>query len=158
MSIPFSRSTRALDSDSFRPSLFGVMVACIVLIAWGAWFVFARMTVQITSSTLTLDRDGAIIATFAPEQLAQIRAGQDATITINATSNAPDASRVVRAQVAQVANRSANRMEPNTVRFFVLENTPIALARQANIVVEEVSPLMFVLRTGQALARTGRGN
>jgi len=144
MSISFSRSTRALDHDSFHPSLLGVSVACLVLIVWGAWFVLARVTLQETSNQIVLDREGALIATFTAEQIARIRPGQDARVTILATPNAPE--KIVRAQVAEVANRSANRMMPNTVRLFILENTPIASARQVHIVIGELSPLMFVLR------------
>ncbi len=156
MSISFSRSTRALDHDSFRVPILGLAIASLVLIAWGAWFVMARITVQETSTHLTVDQDGAVSATFTPAQIARIQVGQAATVELAATNDAP--AQILRAQVAQVANRSANRMEPNTVRFFILDHPPIATARQVSVVVAELSPLTFVLQNNQAFASAGRGN
>jgi hypothetical protein len=156
MSISFSRSTRALENDSFRLPVLGLILAGLVLAAWGAWFVFARITIQETSTALSLDRDGGVIAFFTPSQLGRIQVGQSASVIIAATSGSP--AQILRAEVAQVANRSANRMEPNTVRLYVYATPPATAPAQVQINVQEISPLTFVLRSGQALTTTGSGN
>jgi len=155
MSISFSRSTRALNNDTFRPSLLGSIITIIVLTVWGVWFVFARVPLYEITTQAQIAH-GEIIAKFTPEQITRLRAGQEATVNVQATTNAP--AQVFRAEVMEVANRAQNRMEPNTVRLAIVANEPLQEASQVQVQVEEVSPLLFVLRTGQALARVERSN
>lgn len=144
MSIPFSRSTRSITNDSFRPSLIALAIGMIFLAAWGAWLVFARMAVYDASSDVQLARDGSIIAKFTAEQLAQIRPGQDATVT----SSAPNET--IRAQVMEVANRSYNRMEPNTVRLHVYSPQPLKEApSEVKVQIEQISPLALLMRASE---------
>ena len=146
MSIPFSRSTRSITNDSFRPSLIALAIGMIFLAAWGAWFVFARVSLYDTSTDVQIGRDGSIVAKFSADQLGQIRPGQEATVT----GTAPNET--YRAQVLEVANRSSNRMEPNTVRLHVYSPQPLKQApSEVKVQVEEISPLQLLARTSEKM-------
>ncbi len=142
MPIPFSRSTRAITNDIFRPSLIGLAIAILLLIAWAAWLVSAKVAVYETTSDLQLLRDNFVVAKFTPDEFARIRLGQPATATSSETNA------TFRAQVMEVANRSSNRMEPNTVRLYVYSNPPLKQApSEVRIQVAELSPLAFILQS-----------
>jgi hypothetical protein len=78
VSIPFSRSTRSLMSDSFRPALIGLALAILTMTALILWFFLARITLYQSSATATLQEDGQIRASFSAETFAQIKPGQAA--------------------------------------------------------------------------------
>ncbi|MBN1994409.1 MAG: hypothetical protein JW953_17050 [Anaerolineae bacterium] len=158
MSISFSRSTRALNNDSFRPSLLGLSITMLVLAAWGVWFVFARVSLYETTTEAQI-APGEVVATFTPEQIRRIHAGQEAIVNIQTTTTAPAQS--FRGEVMEVANRTQNRMEANTVRLAVVAASELpqeASQVEVQVQVEQISPLLFVLRTGQSLARVEHRN
>ncbi len=138
MSITFSRANRAITNDSFRPSLVGLGLTVLVLAAWGAWFVFARVPLYTVSAETQQTREG-VIAKFAPEQIARIRAGQSASVTFGAQT--------YDAQVMEIANFAQNRMTPNTVRLAVYASAPLTDApTRAQIEIERVGPLEYILK------------
>lgn len=144
MSISFSRSTRSITNDSFRPSLVALAIGIIFLFAWGGWMTFSRIPVYDSSTDIRLGRDGSITAKFSADQFAEIRAGQDATVI----GTAPE--EIYRAQVMEVANRSSNRMEPNTVRLHVYASPPLKeTPREVKIQVGQISPLTLLARTSE---------
>ncbi|HVF88899.1 MAG TPA: HlyD family efflux transporter periplasmic adaptor subunit [Blastocatellia bacterium] len=66
MSISFSRSMRSLAVDNFRPSVLGFIISAILLVAWFAWFFFARVSVYELSDTARLEADTAVHPVVAP--------------------------------------------------------------------------------------------
>ncbi len=82
MSVPFSRSTRSLTLDSFRPALIGLGFAILILLALILWFFLAKVTLYQSSSTATLGKDGQIIASFPAEAFSQIKPGQAAVLRL----------------------------------------------------------------------------
>ena len=138
MSISFSRANRAITNDSFRPSLAGLLIAIFVLGAWGAWFLLARVPLYTLSAEVQQTRAG-FIAKFTPEQMARIRAGQDATIAFGEQN--------IAAQVMELANFAQNRMDPNTVRFAAYSNAlPDGSPTRVQIEIERVAPLEYILK------------
>jgi multidrug resistance efflux pump len=45
MAVTFSRTLRAIETDSVRPRVIGLVSAALLLCGWSAWFVFGRVTV-----------------------------------------------------------------------------------------------------------------
>lgn len=138
MSISFSRANRALINDSFRPSVVGLGIAMLVLVAWGVWFAFARVPLYTVSADAQPTREG-VLAKFTPEQLARIRAGQAATVTFGAQT--------FEAQVMELANFAQNRMESNTVRLAVYASElPANAPTRVQIEIDRVGPLEYILK------------
>ena len=82
MSIPFSRSTRSLALDNFRPAMIGLVLAGLTLLALIIWFFFARISLFQSSSTAVLKTDDQVIASFPAEIFNQIKPGQTATLRL----------------------------------------------------------------------------
>jgi multidrug resistance efflux pump len=55
MLAPFSRSLRSLQADTFRRSILLTVLATIVLLAWMAWFFFAKVSVYAISEHADLE-------------------------------------------------------------------------------------------------------
>ncbi|HKS27682.1 MAG TPA: HlyD family efflux transporter periplasmic adaptor subunit [Pyrinomonadaceae bacterium] len=55
----FSRSTRSLVADSFRPTVLGTLVGVILLAAWASWLFFARISLYEVTQTARLEVDRA---------------------------------------------------------------------------------------------------
>jgi multidrug resistance efflux pump len=64
MAVAFSRTLRALDADSSRPTLWVLFVGSAVLIGWTIWFLFARLPLfEVTDSArLEVEREAHVVA------------------------------------------------------------------------------------------------
>lgn len=82
LSIPFSRSTRSLTLDSFRPTMIGLALAGLTLLALIIWFFFARIGLFQSSTSAVLQADDQIIASFPAEVFDQLKPGQQATLKL----------------------------------------------------------------------------
>lgn len=87
MSIPFSRSTRSLSFDSYRPAVFGLVLAILTLVALIIWFFLARVTLYQSSTSAVLSKDGQITAKFPAETFSQIQPGQAALLRLGQTGD-----------------------------------------------------------------------
>jgi hypothetical protein len=151
MSISFSRSMRSLQSDSFRPSLATLIVASILIVAWFAWLVFARVTLYESSSDWQIQRDGSLIVRYSQETVARVRPGQTAIVEIQSDPNQPPQQ--MKAIVADTPSRTQNRLESDTVKVTLLgDKLPKDATGQVKIAVESVSPLTLITRAGSQVA------
>src|SRR5437879_12131773 len=66
MPTAFSRSLRALEADSFRPSLWALALVTALLSAGCGWFFFARVAVYETSDRARLEVERAAYPVGAP--------------------------------------------------------------------------------------------
>lgn len=66
MSIPFSRSTRSLRTDSFRASTFQIIVAIAVIAGWAAWLFLARITLYEVTDTARLEVKNSVHQVQSP--------------------------------------------------------------------------------------------
>ncbi|MBP7688827.1 MAG: hypothetical protein KA765_13000 [Thermoflexales bacterium] len=150
MSISFSRSTRALNQDSFRPGLVGLAVIMLVLIVWLGWFFLARVPLYETGRVVQVKRDGTLLVAFSPDVLARLSPGQTATVQL-AGINLP-----FPAEVMSLPARGQSAVE---VYVFSSVDAPYPpadvpvtnLTGEVKVEVDSVSPAQLALRTlGQA--------
>jgi len=134
------RSLRAVTNDQFGASLFGLVIACLITILCLGWLLFAQVDINETSSTAYIARDGSVIATFEPSIFAKLRPGQFTIMTV------ANSSRVWKGAVAEIANRSVNRLEPNTIRIYPTTDIPNIEIDQVKVRVATLSPLQYALR------------
>jgi multidrug resistance efflux pump len=66
MAIPFSRSTRSLNTDSYRRSSLGLIAVMLILGAWVAWLFFARVALYEVTDTARLEVDSAVHPVDSP--------------------------------------------------------------------------------------------
>lgn len=66
MAIPFSRSTRSLNADSYRRSSLGLITVMLVLFAWIAWLFLARVALYEVTDTARLEVDSAVHPVDSP--------------------------------------------------------------------------------------------
>ena len=136
----FYRSIRAITNDKFELPLFGIIIIGLILILWTAWFIWAKVDVNETSTSVQLTRDGSITATFDPEVFKKIRMGQ--TVTVYATDN----QQTWEGEIVEVSNRSSNRLEPNTVRIYPETTLQSVELDRVTVKTGTVSPLQYTLR------------
>jgi multidrug resistance efflux pump len=170
MSSPFSRTTRSLDADSYRRSSLGLIIVIIVLAAWTAWLLFARVSLYEVADTARLEVVGAVHPVQSPSagrvvatHLAigkQVKAGD---ILIELDSNAErlqlneEQTRLAARSAELVALRDRGTAE-NQARIETAQGSPVALdearARQresealARVAVEEVERLARLHKQG----------
>jgi multidrug resistance efflux pump len=75
MPSPFSRTLRSLEADGHRRWAAGLIPALLLLAAWGAWFLMARVAVYEVSDRawLAVDREAHPIAAPVPGRIASLR-------------------------------------------------------------------------------------
>src|SRR5688572_1041406 len=66
MSTAFSRTMRSLGADRFRRSIWGVFLAACFLGAWGAWCLYAHVTLYEITETARIEVDSAIYPIQSP--------------------------------------------------------------------------------------------
>jgi len=85
--IPFARTIRALDADSFRGSRLGLLLAAVVLGCWLWWAFAARVPRYELSTNVTLDPAGqTAVADFPVVARNPIRIGQTAIVRAGSSS------------------------------------------------------------------------
>ena len=87
MSIPFSRSMRSLQVDSYRASLVGILLASAVMLALVVWFFSARITLFEVSQSVSMTEDGRLMGRFSAESMARLRQGQPAVLRVTVGSD-----------------------------------------------------------------------
>ncbi len=154
MSIPFSRSMRSLNADSFRPSLVGLSLAIILLAAWLAWFFLAQIALYEISQIVWVNEEGIIVADFPLEAQGLIWPGQPALFHPNGTIEGQAST------IPAVVIDVVNQVQEERVRVELLSladpTSPIFLQSdltgQLEIEIERVSPAILVMQaTGQLL-------
>jgi hypothetical protein len=68
LATPFRRSLRSLHNDGFRLTGLALALAGALVLAWGAWFVLARVSVYAVTSDARLEvgREAYPISASAP--------------------------------------------------------------------------------------------
>ena len=148
VSIPFSRSIRSLDSDSFRSTLVGLVVAIILVTAWIAWFSLGRVTLYETGQVVSVARGGEVVVDFSSEARGRIQRGQAALVQFDG-----DFGTQIGAIPAIVTNvPSAGQDDRVEVKLYLLASVAISgrsqdnLTGQAKVEVEHISPAVLVMR------------
>lgn len=154
LSIPFSRSTRSLVLDSFRPGVIAMLLAILILASLIIWFIAAKVTIYQSSETASLKQDGMIEASFTAEGFATIKPGQKALLRLG---QGPDSRPISIPTSVFDTGEGKDRVLLLITDYSAL---PFEITDELNgrvdIEVEYISPLELVMRaTGQFLNRGG---
>jgi hypothetical protein len=148
MPAPFANTLRSLNADRFRGSLIGLGVAVVLLIAWGGWFLLARITIYEASASAVVARDGFVVADFPSAALERIRRGQAAWL--HPVPDAGEQPVIVPAVVFDIKFSSAESIPVKLFPMLDRDPNKILLEGQkirVEIEVDSVSPASLVLRT-----------
>jgi hypothetical protein len=156
MATPFANTLRSLNADRFHASLIGLGVALVLLIAWGSWFFFARMTIYEVSASAVVGSDGFVIADFPPAEPGRIRRGQGAWLypLLEGVKQPVSVPAVV---IDTIRSPST---EPVRVKLFPVLDRDLGKTLsegqkvRVEIEVEYASPAVLVLRTSGLLVDT----
>lgn len=156
MATSFANTLRSLNADRFHASLIGLGVALVLLIAWGGWFLFARMTIYEVSASAVVSSDGFVIADFPMAKPGRIRRGQGAWLY-----PALDGAKQSASLPAVVTDTIKSPLaEPAQIKLFPVldrdlrETLTEGQKVRVEIEVEYASPAVLVLRTSGLLVDT----
>ncbi len=150
MSTNFSRSMRSLERDGFRFTLAALLIAALLLVAWGAWFFLATVPLYTVTDTFYLDANGPstkIIAELDAGEAADVRPKQRAWVRLTG-------ARALPATVTRVDSEPVSGGDGKTrVELTIDEDAGPLLSNQnhfrgrVEIEVERVTPSSLVLRS-----------
>ena len=178
MPISFPQTTRALQSDQDKISLFALAFMLIMLAVWGIWLFTAQIHSYTSSQQLELNRNPhpkwleingnrravpftqyTIQAHFDPEDVQKIESGQTAKIVLESNTTLP--MRPLTSSVKNVFPQTGNvELEINIPGN---ESDPFDQAKLArlDVAVSSQTPLAFLfhLATKQSTSgQTDKGN
>lgn len=144
MTLPFSRSVRSLDIDSYRASRIGMILAIVVMILLLLWFFFAKVTLFEISSDISLTEDGHVVANFPNEAIRRIKPGQPAILRAQV---GPDQATLTLSAIVIRTDRTSGQAE---IVVLSEEGAVIPLLEelsgQVQVEVEYVTPATLVRR------------
>ena len=149
MSIPFSRSTRSLQADSYRPTLIGLIISTALLTLWTAWFLFAQIPVtEISQSIVKIERN-IVTANFPLSIGETVQQRQKATIYIG-PENQPVSAEVINVKFQPDRGQAE-------IDFFILEPVPTDTTtnqtiNEVELIVSTISPAILVIDAAQQLS------
>lgn len=152
--MAFSRSTGALQADSHRTALVGLVVAIPLTLIWIGWFVLATIAVREISVQLAPGPMGDVNVVFAADAGGAVRQGQDALLRL---TDEFGQERVVPAIVSRVVPGRNGQITAQLAAqpdFVDDEALPEQLQGQAEIEIERISPAVLVLRAAGQLIDT----
>ena len=144
MSLPFSRSIRSLNIDSYQASRIGMALGILIIVALVLWFFLVKVTIYEFSTDLDYKETGILTAGFPKENLKKITAGQPAIIQIDLGPNQPDIT------LTGMVVETDSTQETAELVILSEEITQIPLdediSGQVQVEVEYVTPAMLVRR------------
>jgi hypothetical protein len=147
MSIPFSRSLRSLKDDSFLPSVAGLAITSLFLIAWAGWFFFAKIAVSEISQQFQVNRDGSLQVTFPSHSLEHIQPGQTVALRIIVNRRI----QTIQGEVMDVKPKENS----GQVRVYLYSDEIVKqnTQGQVQVEVEQVSPATLLLRAAESIGQ-----
>ena len=154
MSIPFSRSTRSLTSDSFRPALIGLALAIVTLVALIVWFLLARISIYQSSTSAVLQPDGQVVASFPEETFARLQNGQAALLRLGQTGDQRPVS--LPAVVFDTQGGSEQVILVITDASALPDGLAEGSKGRVDVETEKISPAELLLRASGKFLASGR--
>jgi hypothetical protein len=147
---PFFRSMRSLEADSFRPSVVGLILALVVLFAWGTWFVAARITLYETAQASYVSEKGEVRVQFPSVKQSLFKVGQYGWLHVAD----PDSDNTIDLPAVVMNIRNPSGQEMIELELFVLDdpNMPIlttGMPAQVEIATGNLSPAELVLQASR---------
>ena len=146
---------RSLNSDSYRASRIGLILAIVNMLALLAWFFFAKVTLYEVSDQVEFTQQGSVVALFSKDAMARIFPGQNALFKVDAGQDQPLVSLP---SLVIDAPPDANQVE----LLIVADEIPIGLTEidlggkaTVEVEVEYVTPAELVMRaSGKFFSRS----
>lgn len=144
MSLPFSRSIRSVNIDSYRASRIAMVLALAVLLALIIWFFAMKVTIYEYSTELSYSGGEVITARFPMEEIKKISPGQPAIVQIDTGPN--------QGSVTLPALVVGTETKTGTAELIILSNQPDQipvdeeLIGHAQVEVEYITPANLVRR------------
>ena len=139
---------RSLKADGFRTLLIWLLLAAVLVVAWGGWFFLARVTLYETGQTASVVRGGTIVIDFPAKTAERIQPGQTASFRPAGTAGSQPIA--VSAMVMRVT--SLPRQDMARVELLPQEDEippEVGTTGQVEIEVEYVSPATLAVRASQ---------
>jgi hypothetical protein len=148
MAITFSRSMRSLKADGLHALLVWLLLAMVLIVAWGGWFFLARVTLYETGQAASVAKGGTIVIDFPAKTAQRIQPGQTASFRPAGTPGSqPIAISAMVMKVTRLPRQEVVRVEllPQG------DDIPpeIGTTGQVEIEVEYVSPAALAVRAAQ---------
>ena len=141
MSIPFTRSLRSLESDSYRSTLLLLLIASPLFLGWLAWFFTGHVALQEVSEQLAQGDGGLIVVTFE-QGLPPMVSGGDARLRLMGEDGEPD--RLLPGYVHRFVPFANGATDAHIVLDDPLFLDDDRLIGQAMIEIDTVSPAEFL--------------
>lgn len=155
MTVPFSRTLRSMNLDTFRATWIGLILALLLVAALIGWFFLATVTLYEYSSSVTFQPDGHIYAVFPEEAMPRLRVGQNGLLKLSLTDG--QGQNQISLPVLVVGKQPSQ----NQVEVLVMQGdvpagiSPEELSAQLEVAVEEISPGRLVMRASGQFFTSG---
>ncbi len=139
---------RSLKADGFRALLVWLVLAMVLIIAWGGWFFLARVTLYEIGQTASVVKGGTIVTDFPAKAAERIQPGQTASFRpVGAPDSQPIAISAMIMKVTRLPRQDMVRVEllPQEDEIPPVVGT----TGQVEIEVEYVSPATLAVRASQ---------
>jgi len=144
MAIPFSRSVRSMNHDRFLPGMIAIILICLVLFFWIAWFFSGQLSMYATTVDYTTREDGMLLGKFQASALPQIKPGQQAELILPPVDG--KASEPIK---AEVMNIPASAGEPVEIYLFNSDIPAGSAKGQLKILLGKTSPASLIWQSIQ---------
>ncbi|MCX6043803.1 MAG: hypothetical protein NT075_01725 [Chloroflexi bacterium] len=147
MTVQFSRSVRSIQADNLVPVLVGISFFAVLMFGWTLWLFFAKLPFYETSTQATLVPEGYVLAEFPAAALPRIRRGQPAHMQLTDVNRKATSIPLIAADIDPVKGEVRLILQddladdPNEV-----SSLRAGATGQVKVTVNEVSPLVFILR------------
>ena len=146
---------RALHADSPSWSLFGLTVATLLMVAWGAWFFLADLTLHETGQLARVMPSGTVVAAFPLEVADRIRSGQPAAFRLQQGMEPGPAlpATVTKVSTPPLAKQLEVELYPKSrtaftsLGPFLSQREDNAIRGQAAIEIARMTPATLLMRT-----------
>ena len=141
MSLPFARSLRSLESDSYQAAMIGLLIVSPLFLGWLIWFFMGEVALHQASPHMTPIDDGLIAVTFT-DGLPPLEAGIEARIRLEGLEGSPDQTFLGH------VHRFVAQTDGSMVAHISLDDRQSAdtdiLVGEAAIEIDSVSPAEFL--------------
>ena len=144
MTAQFSRTMRSLEADGRPMALAPFAVIVLLLGVWAYWFWGARLPVYETTRSISVDRNGTVVATVPAVPAGRIRTGQAATLRLDGATGAD--AEPLKAMVSDVDTLPGGAGERAELFIKSAAELKPGATGEVQIQVDQISPATIALR------------
>lgn len=138
MATSFPRTLRSIRNDGYHVSLLSLAIAGVILAAWLVWFFIAPLPHYVSSSQISVNRDGTLQVQFPEAALERIKPGQNAQLRQKDTQT----------DIPAIVSKIDRAETGGTVKIFLLYEEPLKSLPQGEVLieVEQLTPASMLIR------------